>query len=121
MAATVPRSLWLLLALTFLLPRARADDSADIHVVVGAVATALSSGDPALAISPFSKKCPDYDTLNNDFQALTGAYSLVSQISFTDEQVTAPAATVTVHWALTLSTRQTGFSTTRNEVVLIKL
>ena len=72
MAATVHRSLGLLFALTLLLPTLRADDSAEIHQVVGAVATALSSGDPAMAMSSFSKKCPDYDTLSKDFVAAHG-------------------------------------------------
>ena len=118
MAATVHRPLGVLLALTLLLPAMRADDSADVHQVVGSVATALSSGDPAMAMSSFSKKCSDYDTLSKDFEALTDAYSVVSQITFTDEDDSAPS--VTVRWALTLSTRQTAFSTNREAEVIIK-
>jgi hypothetical protein len=99
----------------------RADDSADIHQVVANVATALSSGDPAMAISSFSKSYTDHDKLSDDFEALTGAYSLNNQVEFTDEDVSASAATVTVHWALTLSTRQTGFTANRNADITLKV
>ena len=99
----------------------RADDSADIHTAIAGVATALSNGEPALAMAAFSKSYCDYDKLSGYFEALDGAYYVESQIDFTDEDVTASAATVTVHWAMTLTTQQTAFTKNRNADITLKL
>jgi hypothetical protein len=98
-----------------------ADDSADIHTLIGDIPQALESGDAALAMNSFSKSYPDYDKLNSYYQALTAAYSVDSQVEFTDEDVAGSSATVTVHWVLTLSTLQTAFTTNRDADITIKL
>ena len=98
-----------------------ADDSADVHQVVSGVATALASGNPALAMSAFGKSYPSYATLSSDFDALTAAYYVESQVEFTDEDISASTATVTVHWDITLTTLQTGFTKNRNADITLKL
>ncbi len=99
----------------------RADDSADVHAVIGAVGEALSSGDPALAMSWFSKSCPDYQKLSDDFTALGDAYFVENEVDFTDEDVRPPTATVTVQWTMTLTTRQTGFTKNRKAELTFKM
>ena len=116
------RGLWACLVLfaAVIMP-ARADDSADVHQVVGAVAEALSSGDAALAIDSFSKSCADYDKIRDDFSALTAAYSVQNQIEFTDEDVSATAASVSVHWAMTLTPVQGTSPQNRSADLVVKL
>lgn len=123
MAAIAPRlSVALCLAWFIISPLpARADDSAEVHSVIADVATALSNGDAALAMAGFSKSYAGYDKLSADFDALSQAYYVESQIEFTDENVADAAATVTVHWAMTLTTRQSGFTKNRNSDITLKL
>ena len=99
----------------------RGDDSADVHSTVGAVAEALSSGDATQAMISFSKSYADYDKLSSDFDALAGAYFVESQIGFMDEEVAATAATVTVHWTMTLTTRQSAFTKNKSADITLKL
>ena len=120
MAATGLKTRLAVLALAYAVSSC-ADDSADIHTLIGDIPQALESGDAALAMNSFSKSYPDYDKLNSYFQALTGAYSVDSQVEFTDEDVAGSSATVTVHWVLTLSTLQTAFTTNRDADITIKL
>ena len=98
-----------------------ADDAADIHAAIGSVATALSSGDPAQAMSAFSKSCGDYGKLSELFDALTGAYSVENQIGFTDEEVTSSSATVKVNWAMTLTAHDATSTKNRNADLTIKV
>lgn len=124
MAATGHRNRFAVLMLASLLASAvqlRADDSADIHAAIGEVATALSSGDPALAMRAFSKSYTDYDQLSNYFDSLTGAYSVENQIGFTDEELTSATAIVKVDWAMTLTARQATSTKNRNADMTLKL
>ena len=98
-----------------------ADDSADIHSEIAGAATALSNGEPALAMSAFSKSYADYDKLSAYFDQLTGAYRIENQIDFTDEDVQTATASVTLHWAMTLATRDSGFTDNRNADITLKL
>lgn len=96
----------------------RADDLAEMHSVIGDMATALSNGDAALAISSVSKKCADYEKLSDDFGRLAVAYHIVNQIGFTDEDV--EKATVMVHWSMTLETRDAAFAVNREADLTLK-
>ena len=99
----------------------RADDSADVHAVIGALGEAMSSGDAALAMSWFSKSCPDYQKLSDDFAALGEAYFIENEVDFGDEDVRPPTATVTVNWTMSLTTRQSGFTKNRKAELTFKM
>ena len=99
----------------------RADDDADVHSVIGDVANALSAGDPADAMSGFSKKCPNYQRLSEDFEALTDAYFVSNRVQFSDEEVSATEATVALHWDLAVTTKQTDFTKNRSADLTLKL
>jgi hypothetical protein len=100
---------------------ARADDSADVHQVIGDVANALSSGEVTQAMAGFSKKCVNYDKLSECFEALAGAFFIENTIAFTDEEVSASEAAVALHWDLALTTKQSGFTTNRSADLTVKL
>ena len=99
----------------------QADDSADVHHVIGDLAEALSGDEPTQAMSYFSKKCPAYDKLRGYFEALTSAFYVENRVEFPDEQVSATTATITVQWDLALTTQQTGFTKNRKAEITIKL
>jgi len=113
MAATGPR-----LAAVFLLSAAlsAAQPNKAIYRQVTHVATALTAGNAADAMTTFDKAFSDYDRLRDYFSALTNAYQLVNEIEVTGEQIADSEATLTVHWVMTLSD-----SETRTEDVTVKL
>ena len=111
----------LICALAVATPSLRADDSADVHEVIGAVADALSNSDAPLALSWFSKSCPDYQKLSDEFSALADAYYVENEIDFTDEDIQTSTASVTVEWTLSLTTRQSGFTKNRKADLTFKL
>jgi len=117
MAATGRRVFLLALICTI----AHADDSADIHRVIGDMANAISAGEVSQAMSGFSKKYANYDKLSDDFDALTSAYFVENTVAFTDEEVSATEASVSVHWDLALTTKQSGFTKNRSADVTVKL
>jgi hypothetical protein len=100
---------------------ARADDSADVHRVIGDLANAISAGEVSQAMSGFSKKCADYGKLNDYFDALAGAYFVENTVAFTDEEISATEASVSLHWDLALTTKQSGFTKNRSADVTVKL
>ena len=108
----------LLLAAAGLLP---AQQSKAIRQQVGQVATALSSGSPEEALTPFDKSFAGYGRLRDYFTALTNAYNLTNDMEITDEQIVDHEATLTVHWILTLSDLKNGLSETRAADLTVKL
>jgi len=118
MAATGRRAFLLAVAACAI---ARADDSADVHQVIGDMANAISAGEVSQAMSGFSKKCADYDKLSNYFDALSGAYFVENTVAFTDEEVSATEARVSLHWDLALTTKQSGFTRNRSADLTVKL
>jgi hypothetical protein len=80
-----------------------ADEAADVRAQLGAIATALTAGNPAEAMMPFDKSYADYDKLSNYFAGLTNAFQIVNNVSVTDEDDAAAESKLTVHWTLTLS------------------
>jgi hypothetical protein len=105
------------LAAVFLLTAAlSAQPNKAIYRQVTHVATALTAGNAADAMTMFDKTFRDYDRLHDYFSALTNAYQLVNEIEVTGEQIADSEATVRVHWVMTLSDSQT-----RSEDVTVKL
>ncbi len=83
-----------------------ADPSADIRAQVSYIATALTSGNPTDAMTPFDKAFSDYDKLSRYFEGL-GAFQVQNEIDFIDEQDSETEARLTVHWGLTLTDQAT--------------
>lgn len=91
----------------------RADQPADIRSAIEIVATGLSAGNPADAISVFDKSYANYDKLSSYFGGLTSAFHIVNEVDVVDENDSEAATTVTVHWTITLSNLATNFSERR--------
>lgn len=90
-----------------------ADQAADVRARFESIATALSAGNPAEAMTPFDKSYANYDKLSNYFRGLTSAFRIVNEIDVVDEE-DAPAETkVTVHWTITLSDLATSYTQRR--------
>jgi hypothetical protein len=87
-----------------------------IYRQVTHVATALTAGNAADAMTTFDKAFSGYDRLHDYFSALTNAYQVVNEIEVTGEQIADSEATLTVHWVMTLSDSQT-----RSEDLTVKL
>lgn len=83
--------------------RGRADQAGDVRSQLEVVATALSAGNPANAMSPFDKSYANYDKLSGYFDGLTSAFRIVNEIDVVDEEDSAPETKVTVHWTITLT------------------
>ena len=88
---------------------------------VSYVASALTAGNPADAMTPFDKSFPAYEKLRGYFSGLTGAFQLTSQLEVTEEQDSSEEATLTVEWTLTLTDAQTGYTTNRNATIHARL
>ena len=81
----------------------RADQAADVHSKLAAIATALTAGNPAEAMSPFDKSYLNYEKLSNYFGGLTNAFQIVNEVDVVDEEDSATESKLTVHWTITLS------------------
>ena len=79
-----------------------ADRAADVRAAVSYVATALTSGNPADAMTPFDKSFANYEKLSNYFQGLS-AYQVNNEVNVVDEQDTDTESKVVVNWTLTLT------------------
>ena len=82
-----------------------ADTNDELQVRVGYLANALSSGEPADAISVFDKSCPKYEVIRQNFDGLTSAFDLNNEVDVTNLDSTGEAAKLTVNWTLTLNDR----------------
>jgi hypothetical protein len=100
---------------------ARADDAAEARDQISHIATALSEGDAADAMTPFDKSYPNYDKLRNFFAGLTHAFQIVNEIDISDEQDEKTQISLTVHWTLTLTDLQTNYTESRAADLDIKL
>jgi len=79
-----------------------ADRAADVRSQISTIATALTAGNPADAMTPFDKSFPNYEKLSNYFQGLN-AFTTNSEVDVTDEEDAADETKVTIHWTLTLN------------------
>ena len=100
--AAIERSISALIALLVLVWPLQADRAADVRSEISYIATALSSGNPADAMTPFDKSFANYDKLGSYFQGLT-AFQVENEIDITDEQDTETDTKLTVNWSLTLT------------------
>jgi hypothetical protein len=119
MAAIAPSRL--ALALLVLAGSLSAQQSKAIRQQVANVATALSSGNPDEAMTPFDKSFDSYSRVRDYFAALTSAYNVTNEMDVIDEQTAGHEATLTVHWTLTLTDKGSGLSESREEDLTVKL
>jgi hypothetical protein len=108
----------LFLALTCTLT---AQQSKAIREQMAHVGTALSSGNPEEAMTPFDKSFDNYGKLADYFTALTNAYTLTNDVEITSEEISNQDATLTVHWIMTLSDLKSGLSEVRAQDLTLKL
>ncbi len=87
-----------------------ADRAADVLAQLNHVATALTDGNSADAMSPFDKSFPDYEKLRNYFDGLTSAFQLVNEVNVTDEQDSETETKVTLNWTLNLTDLGLGYT-----------
>ncbi|MBV9760600.1 MAG: hypothetical protein JO340_08550 [Acidobacteriaceae bacterium] len=117
MAATALRTGLVLLAAVLL----SADQAADVRAQLGAIATGLTAGNPAQAMTPFDKSYSDYDKLSDYFAGLTNAFQIVNNLSVTDEEDGAAESKLTVHWTMTLSDQGKNFTQQRAGDIHVRL
>ena len=101
MAATALSTRAVLLIAALAIPL-RADRVSDVRAQITYVASALSAGNPADAMTRFDKSLPNYDTLRGYFDAL-GAFQVENEIDIVDEQDNDAETKLTVNWTLTLT------------------
>lgn len=82
--------------------RQSSDASTDARAQVAAVAEALTSGDPAGAITHFAKSYRDYEKLRRYFEGLS-AFQVENQLDITDEDDTDTSVSLTITWDITLT------------------
>lgn len=98
-----------------------ADRAADIRTQISYVATALTSGNAADALTPFEKSSANYEKLSGYFQGLT-VYQIENEVDITDEDDTKSTETkVTVDWALTLTDLATNRTDRRTAEINVRL
>lgn len=97
-----------------------ADRSADVRTQISYVATALTSGNAADAMSPFEKSFSDYEKLSNYFQGLN-AFQVGNEVDVVDEQDTDTDTKLTVKWTLTLTDSGTNATERRTADINVRL
>jgi hypothetical protein len=88
---------------------------------VSYVASALTAGNPADAMTPFDNSFAGYEKLRGYFSGLTSAFQLTNQLEVTEEEDSAQEATLTLEWTLTLANAQTGYTENRSESIHVRL
>ena len=99
----------------------RAGDSTDARAQVSHIATALSEGNLASAMTPIDKSYTNYDTLRDYFSGLTAAFQIVNGINISDEEDENGQIKLSVHWDMTLTDLQTNYTENRAADLEIKL
>ena len=97
------------------------DRSTDIRRRISDIATALTAGNPAQAMSPFDKSYSNYEKLSDYFTGLTGAFQVTNEVDVTDEQEGPSETTLTVHWVLTLTDLATNYTENRTADIDVRL
>ncbi len=98
-----------------------ADQAHDVLRAINHVATALTGGNPADAMIPFDKSCPNYTSLQDDFIALTSGYELSNEADVTDEADSPKETTLTLQWTLSLTNKSTSENLTRKAEIHVRL
>src|SRR5581483_7019812 len=91
----------------------RADPAADLRALLSDIAMALTGGNPADAMTPFSKSFADYHKLRDYFTGLTNAFDIVNEVDVTDEEDSPDEIRATIHWSITLSQKGNNSSNQR--------
>jgi hypothetical protein len=117
--AAIGRSISTLLLLAAAAPL-WADQSTDVRAQISQIATALTTGNAADAMTPFDKSFSDYERLRRFFQGLN-AFQVNSEVDVVDEQDTETATTLTVNWTLTLTDLSSNFTERRNGDINVRL
>jgi hypothetical protein len=91
----------------------KADQAGDLRSLLSHIATALTAGDPADAMTPFSKSFANYNKLRDYFTGLANAFDIVNEVDVTDEEDSAKEILATIHWAITLSNKGNNASNQR--------
>jgi hypothetical protein len=112
---------WVVLTVAALLAVAAGLGAETPRAQVSYVASALTAGNAADAMSPFDKSFADYEKLRGYFSGLTSAFQLTNQLEVTEEQDSDGQATLTLEWTLTLTDAQTGYTTNRNATIHARL
>lgn len=97
-----------------------ADTAADVRAQIGYVASALTSGNAADAMSTFDKSFAGYHKLKTYFQGLNDL-QIENEIDVLDEQYTNSTAELNINWTLTLTNPATNSSVRRSEDVHLRL
>lgn len=117
MAATALKTALILVAL----PLLRADQSADVRACVQTIATSLSAGNTAQAMTAFDKSYAHYDTLSDYFGGLTSAFQIVNNVDFVDQDDKEGESKLTVHWTITLTDLGSNFTQQRVGDIQVRL
>ncbi len=97
-----------------------ADRSSDVRADISYVATALTSGNAADAMSRFDKSFSDYEKLRSYFQGLN-AFEVGNEVDVVDEQDTDTETKLTVNWTLTLTDAATDSTERRSGDINVRL
>jgi hypothetical protein len=100
---------------------AHADQPSDIRSRLEVIATGLTEGNPAAAISPFDQSYADYGKLRNYFGGLTNAFQIVNEIDVKDEEDNPAETKATVHWIITLSDLGSNYTARREGDINVRL
>jgi hypothetical protein len=113
-------STWLLLAAALSLVPApmRADDLLDS---INRVAGGLSNNNAGDALSAFDKSFSGYPQLERYFDGLCGGYLVTNEAQLLDQNESGDAASLTVHWTMTLNSQGTNESIRHSDTVHIQL
>ena len=98
---------------------AQADEAANVRAKLGQIANALTTKNPADAMTPFSKSYANYSKLRDDFVALTNTYAIANEVDVVEEQDSEKEVTATVRWAITLN--DTGNGNQRSAEIHVRL
>ncbi len=91
----------------------KADEPADLRSLLSNIAMALTGGNPADAMTPFSKSYANYQKLRDYFIGLTNAYDIVNEVDVSDEQDSPNEILATIRWAITVSEKGNNSSNQR--------
>jgi hypothetical protein len=110
-----------MVSLAFLLAHARADQASEARSQLEVIATALTTGNPVEAMTPFDKSYANYDKLSNYFSGLTNAFQIVNEIDVTGEEDAAAETKLTATWTITLSDLGTHYTEQRRADINARL
>jgi hypothetical protein len=97
------------------------DRASDALAQIGYVATALTAGNAADAMTPFDKSYPEFSTLEGYFNGLAHAFQLGNEVDVIDQQDSTQETRLVVNWTLTLTDLATNYEDRRTGEMNITL